>query len=498
MAPATNSETAARRRMRRTRMRSAATSGAGGHDAPPGQLAASSAWTSAALDRPLTTVSAVTSRSPMVASGRSASARSRRTCSSAPVSISRVDSWRWCRNVGGSPRRPRCSCTTSEVAPGQAKKPVSRWVSSGTSAPPTMTPDAPASTAARVASRASVPSISSCACAIGPRARRAAGPGGRQALAAERPPDATRGEWRPRGASTASSATAMTTVDDEAREPGGVVGPLQRGLLAWRAEERGRGRRPRTRRAADSAIDGQRERRRPEVAAQPPVQHARGDEATRQPRIVQALHAGQPGPVVGGRGVHRGVAVGPQRAGAHEHRARARRRSRRPGRSPSRTVTPRRSRVCATAGIALGGRHHGDHLGVGAGGERSQRVGELRVLLDDAGRIVGGAAGRHEPAAQDDDARALPFRRAAGRCRGRRRRELSVGSGGSRRSPMTSTLRPRATGSVRSTSASAAGPRLHPRVGFCSHSSSIVSPSGASDPSQLGGFALPEGCGARR
>ena len=140
MAPATNNRTAARRRMRRTRMWSAATSGAGGHDAPPGQLAASSAWTWAALDRPLTTVSAVTSRSPMVASGRSASASSRRTCSSAPVSISRVDSWRWWRNVGGRPRRPRCSCTTSEVAPGQAKNPASRWVSSGTSAPPTMTP----------------------------------------------------------------------------------------------------------------------------------------------------------------------------------------------------------------------------------------------------------------------------------------------------------------------------------------------------------------------
>ena len=53
MAPATNSETAATRRMRRTRMRSAATSGAGGHEAPPGHLATSSAWTSAALERPL-------------------------------------------------------------------------------------------------------------------------------------------------------------------------------------------------------------------------------------------------------------------------------------------------------------------------------------------------------------------------------------------------------------------------------------------------------------
>ena len=34
IAPATNSDTAARRRIRRTRIRSAATSGAGGHDAP--------------------------------------------------------------------------------------------------------------------------------------------------------------------------------------------------------------------------------------------------------------------------------------------------------------------------------------------------------------------------------------------------------------------------------------------------------------------------------
>ena len=55
MAPATKRETAAIRRMRRTRMRSAATSGAGGHEAPLGQPAASSAWTSAALARPLTT-----------------------------------------------------------------------------------------------------------------------------------------------------------------------------------------------------------------------------------------------------------------------------------------------------------------------------------------------------------------------------------------------------------------------------------------------------------
>ena len=72
MAPATKSDTAAIRRIRRTRTRSAATSGAGGHDAPVGHPAASSAWTSAALVRPLMTESAVTSRSPIVAMGRSA------------------------------------------------------------------------------------------------------------------------------------------------------------------------------------------------------------------------------------------------------------------------------------------------------------------------------------------------------------------------------------------------------------------------------------------
>ena len=52
IAPATKSETAAIRRMRRTRTRSAATSGAGGHEVPLGQPAASSACTSAARPGP--------------------------------------------------------------------------------------------------------------------------------------------------------------------------------------------------------------------------------------------------------------------------------------------------------------------------------------------------------------------------------------------------------------------------------------------------------------
>ena len=59
-------------------------------------------------------------------------------------------------------------------------------------------------------------------------------------------------------------------------------------------------------------------------------------------------------------------------------------------------------------GIALGGRHDDDHLGVGAGGERPERVGEIRVLLHDGGRIVG-APRRHQPPAQDHDAGPLPL-----------------------------------------------------------------------------------------
>ena len=74
---------------------------------------------------------------------------------------------------GGKPEAAPVSWTTSEVAPGQAKKPVSRWVSSGTRAPPTMTPARPDSTAAGWC-RARPPSSSSwswarAGCPTGPR-----------------------------------------------------------------------------------------------------------------------------------------------------------------------------------------------------------------------------------------------------------------------------------------------------------------------------------------
>ena len=472
--------------MRRTRMWSAATSGAGGHDAPPGQLAASSAWTSAALERPLTTVSAVTSRSPMVASGRSASARSRRTCNSAPVSISRVDSWRWCRKVGGSPRRPRCSCTTSEVAPGQAKKPVSRWVSSGTRAPPTMTPEAPDSTAARVASSASSPSSSSSSCAIGPRARRAAGPGRREPLPTERAPDASGRDGDDEG-QHGEQDEGDHDGDDEARRPRGVVGPLQRGLLPGRTEDPAE--------PVDHELDaqqerdhGQRQRRRPEVAAQPPVQDARGDEAARRPRIVQTVHPGQPGPVVGGRDVKGGFAVGAQRAGAHEDGPGA-------GAGLAREVHRVAHGHAATLecldqrGVPFGWCHHHDHLGVGTGGELTQGVREIGMMVHGHRRaraeVPGQPAGRRGSRCP---APAIP--RAVGRCRGRRPascRWAPPAGGGRRRPPPVgrgprgSSVHPGRRGHVASL----------PRVGVSFHSPSIVSPPGGSAPPQFGGIALP-------
>ncbi len=169
------------------------------------------------------------------------------------------------------------------------------------------------------------------------RGRWAASPTGRRPTGAGRPsPPSARQMPREVMATTRARMASKRQGDDEghdeARGPGGVVGALERGLLPVRAEHPAQ--------TVDHELDaqqerdhGQRERRGPEVAAQPPVQHARGDEATRRPRIVQALHAGEPGPVVGGCRVHGGVAVGSERPGAHEHGAR-------PGARLAREVDP--------------------------------------------------------------------------------------------------------------------------------------------------------------
>ncbi len=68
-----------------------------------------------------------------------------------------------------------------------------------------------------------------------PRARRAARPGRRQALTAERPPNAARGDGDDES-QDGEKGHGDHDGHDEARRPGGVVGALERGLLPGRAE----------------------------------------------------------------------------------------------------------------------------------------------------------------------------------------------------------------------------------------------------------------------
>ncbi len=75
-------------------------------------------------------------------------------------------------------------------------------------------------------------------------------------------------------------------------------------------------------------------------------------------------------------------------------------------------------------------------------------------------------------------------------------RELSVGSAGSRRSPMTSTRRPSATREGAAVGVGLGGLRSHrSRVQVTSHSGSIVSPSAGATPPPIGRIAPPDGGG---
>ena len=297
-----------------------------------------------------------------------------------------------------------------------------------------MTPEAPASTAARVASSASTPSSSSCSCAIGrvPDGPPAQGAG--QPLAPERPPDAARGDGDDEG-QHGQQGDGDHDGHDEARGPRGVVGALERGLLAGRTEDPAE--------AVDDELDaqqerdhGQRQRRGPEVAAQPPVQDARGDEAPRQPRVVQALHARSAR--AGRRWARRqwGVAVGPERAGADEH-----------GAVPA-PVSHARSTAVAHGHAATferlararASRSEGAITTITWESARAANVTRARsvrsrMMVHGAGGVVGAPRG-HQPSADDHDARPLPFARAAGRCHGRRPascRWARAGGGGRRR-----------------------------------------------------------------
>ena len=276
-------------------------------------------------------------------------------------------------------------------------------------------------------------------------------------------------------ASTASSSDGDDHGDDEAGEPGGGVGPLQRVLLARGAEDAAE--------AVDHEVDaqqqrdgGQHQRRRPEVAAQPAVEQPGGDEAARQPRVVEALHAGQPGTLVGGRGVDRRVGVGSHGPGADEHGAGARRPSRRPGRRRRAPRRPLRSSVSHQLGVAFGG-GHARRRPASRGGPRTRASASVS-----SGWRRSAAAGP-TPLGQPGATRRPQRITMPGPCHSSSRRpmsrqaarELSVGSGGSSRSPMTSTRRPRATRMVRSAPGRWVGDPGH-RVDVATHAGSIVSP----------------------
>ena len=105
----------------------------------------------------------------------------------------------------------------------------------------------------------------------GTGARQIAGPRSRQSFATERPPDAARRDGDHEGEDRQQRESDHHR-HDEARRPRGVVGPLQRRLLPVRPEHAAE--------AVDHELDAQQERDhgqgqwwRPEVAAQPSVQH---------------------------------------------------------------------------------------------------------------------------------------------------------------------------------------------------------------------------------
>ena len=261
MAPATNSETAAMRRMRRTRMRSAATSGAGGHDAPLGQLGrqlgVDLGRLGAALDH------GVGGDQPLAHGGHGqvglgqeqahvqlgpgldlegrllAVVQERRREPEAPPVL--------VHDLGGGARAGE----EAGVEVGQLGH--ERPADDDTRGPGL---DGGPRRVERV-----LPVDLELGVRDGPRPGRAARPRSRQALAAERPPDAARRDGDHEG-QDGEQRDGDHHGHDEAREPGGVVGALERVLLAGRAEDAAE--------AVDHELDAQQQRdRRPAPAAAP-------------------------------------------------------------------------------------------------------------------------------------------------------------------------------------------------------------------------------------
>jgi hypothetical protein len=447
-------------------MWSAATSGAGGQEAPPGQLAASSAWTAAALEVGFGQEQAdVQFRPRLYLEGRLLAVvqEGGREPEASPVLVD---------DLGGGTGAGE----ETGVEVGQLRH------------------QRPADDNARDPRLDGGARGVECVGAVqlellvGDRlgARLSSVPRGRQSLTTERPPNAARGDGDDEG-EHGEQGEGDDDGHDEARGPGRAVGPLECGLLPRRAEHAAE--------AVNHELDAQEEgdhgkgeRRSPEVAAQPPVEHARGDEAARQSRVVQALHPGQPGPVGGGHGVNGRIPVGPQRARTHEHGACA------GSRLAQQVDAVAHGHAVALehpheGGVALRCRYDDDHLRVGPGGKGRQGVGERRMLLDDGRRFVA-TPRRHQASAHNHDAGPLPLVEPLG----------DVAAGGSRtvgglrgEQEIADHLHPPAEGDrQRAVLAGCHGLGLsYPRFNVGFHSPSIVSPSQTPATPQFGGFLVP-------
>ena len=242
--------------------------------------------------------------------------------------------------------------------------------------------------------------------ALGPHPAR--GPRGRQALAAQGAPDAPGGHGD-HDRQDGEQRHADDDGDQHPREPRGVIGVLQGPLLPGRVEH--------VTEPVHHELQSQEERQRgqderggPEIASQAPVEQPRGDETPGQAGIVEALHAGQPRSVFARRGIGGRVGVGtgvPVRIRTVRPPAPVTQCRSAPG--ASETPSPSSSRATLVVLLRRVGHHH-DDLGVGTGGEGGEGGGELRVGAEGFGRAgLPGAAADDQLAADDDDARPLPF-----------------------------------------------------------------------------------------
>ena len=184
------------------------------------------------------------------------------------------------------------------------------------------------------------------------------------------------------------------------------------------------------------------------------------------------------------------VGVGPERPGPHQHRARARAGLAREIHGVVHAHAARLEHATRSGSRSAAGTIATTWESGRAANAPSASVSSAWVC--NVSDVCNGPR-RDQTAAEDDDARSLPFLQPTGDVAAGGR-ELSVGVGGSRRSPITSTLRPRATAMVVVVPDVNAGVRRHhPPVDVASHSSSIVPPPGVLSSPHIGGSAPPKG-----